>query len=150
MPLPGIIISITHYRLFHDILPTSPRHLPPLKNKHPPRTFQQPTPNTRKARTRIYPTSAPGLHTCLTFIRHQFRPSALFSSRPQKPIQSSPMPLLHSVTRHRLFFSFGRNMPPASSSLASSHIIHTRIYFVHNLYTKTRTAANRAYNLHPH
>ena len=32
----------------------------------------------------------------------------------------------------------------------TSCIIHTRIHFVHNLYTKTRTAANRAYNLHPH
>ena len=32
----------------------------------------------------------------------------------------------------------------------TSGIIHTHTHFVHNLYTKTRTAANRAYNLHPH
>jgi len=73
----------------------------------------------------------------------------LFTTTPQKPIQSSPMPLLHSVTRHRLPFSFGRNMPPASSSLASSHTSHTCIHFVHNLYTKNRTAANNVSNLHP-
>ena len=32
-----------------------------------------------KARPRIYPMSALGLHTCLTFIRHQFRPPSLCS-----------------------------------------------------------------------
>ena len=74
-------------------------------------------------------------------------------SLPAHKNQESSRPCLHFVHtlfRHRLFLMLARNIPPASSLLASSHISHTRIHFVHNLYTKTRTAANRAYNLHPH
>ena len=72
---------------------------------------------------------------------------ALFSTTPQKPAALSRPCLI--LIRHRLSISFGRNMPSASSSLASSGISHTRTHFVHNLYTKNRTAENRAPNLHP-
>ena len=46
-------------------------------------------------------------------------------------------------------FGFGRSMPSASSSLASFSISYACAYFVHNLYTKTKTATNRVSNLHP-
>ena len=46
-------------------------------------------------------------------------------------------------------FGFGRSMPSASSSLASFSISYACTYFVHNLYTKTKTATNRVSNLHP-
>ena len=91
--------------------------------------------------------SAPGLHTCLGEPRHQFRPPRSVFFPPAKT-EATCRPCLAEL-RHRLSISFGRNMPSASSSLASSGISHTRTHFVHNLYTKNRTAENRAPNLHP-
>ena len=43
----------------------------------------------------------------------------------------------------------GRSMPSASSSLASFIISYACTYFVHNLYTKIKTATNHVSNLHP-
>lgn len=100
----------------------------------------------------------------------QLRPSALFSFCPQKPgtqnaphvfaslfraqwLEPSPTASLSPYASQSFgigcSFGFGRSMPSASSSLASFSISYACAYFVHNLYTKTKTATNRVSNLHP-
>ena len=106
----------------------------------------------------------------LVYTSRQLRPSALFSSCPQKPeTQNAPHvfaslfraqwlepSLTASLSPHAsqsfgigCSFGFGRSMPSASSSLASFSISYACTYFVHNLYTKTNTATNHVSNLHP-
>ena len=106
----------------------------------------------------------------LVYTSRQLRPSALFSSCPQKPgTQNAPHvfaslfraqwlepSLTASLSPHAsqsfgigCSFGFGRSMPSASSSLASFIISYACTYFVHNLYTKTNTATNHVSNLHP-
>ena len=106
----------------------------------------------------------------LRFIRHQFRPSALFSSCPQIPTSQVAPHVFASLFRAQWLepsltaslsphasqsfgigcsFGFGRSMPSASSSLASFSISYACTYFVNNLYTKTKTATNHVSNLHP-
>jgi len=80
-------------------------------------------------------------------LRHKLRPPRSVFFPPAKT-RLRGRPCRHEL-RHRLSVGVGRNMPSASSSLASSGISHTRTYFVHNLYTKNRTAENSAPNLHP-
>ena len=72
---------------------------------------------------------------------------ALFSSRLQKPTSQ----VAHASQSFGIgcSFGFGRSMPSASSSLASFIISYACTYFVHNLYTKTKTATNHVSNLHP-
>ena len=83
----------------------------------------------------------------LVYTSRQLRPSALFSFCPQK----SGTQNAHASQSFGIgcSFGFGRSMPSASSSLASFIISYTCTYFVHNLYTKTKTATNHVSNLHP-
>ncbi|MBP3444116.1 MAG: hypothetical protein J6J70_05270, partial [Methanocorpusculaceae archaeon] len=62
--------------------------------------------------------SAPGLHTCLIFTRHQFRPSRSVSSRPQ--ILTFQVAHASPELRHRLSMGIGRGKPSASRSLVFS------------------------------
>ena len=67
------------------------------------------------------PTSAPGLHSCLTFIRHQFRPPRSVYYNPTKTdTVVAHASVTFCNTRHRLSPVLARNMPLASSSLASA------------------------------
>ena len=70
-----------------------------------------------KTHPRIYPMSAPGLHTCLTFIRHQFRPSRSVFYNPAKTRRVvAHASVTFCNTRQRLSISFGRVSHQASPS----------------------------------
>ena len=91
--------------------------------------------------------SAPRTTLSLVYTSRKLRPSALFSSCPQIPTSQ----VAHASQSFGIgcSFGFGRSMPSASSSLASFIISYACAYFVHNLYTKTKTATNHVSNLHP-
>jgi len=89
--------------------------------------------------------------------RHQFRPSRSVPSTPQKPGESSPASNPHGFSagcirlrsEHASGNSADASFPSASPSLDSFSISYACTHFVHNLYTKTRTATNHVSNLHP-
>ena len=76
-------------------------------------------------------------------------PSAPLCFLPARKDQTKRSPMPPLLSGIGCSFGFGRSMPSASSSLASFIISYACAYFVHNLYTKTKTATNHVSNLHP-
>ena len=79
----------------------------------------------------FFPCPLPGLHTCLSELRHQFRPSSLCS---RHVTEFHTTPVAHASvtfcnTRHRLSISFGRVSHQASPSRHTPSSAHPSLFF---------------------